>query len=157
MDAQQLSLIEDEDLGIAFCADSQWTRVSSDGNEYFEFENKNHNLNVIMWREKSAKSPTYFLEEMIKQQSLASDENPFELLVDGKLALAAIGNCNEMRRPKKVLLIAVPTIEGYYMIRFKCPAECFREHRRMMSELVNAIRLVETLDPGHYFTSRINS
>lgn len=154
--AQQLTLFETEDFGVAFFADSEWSRIIGDS-EGLELVNQNHNLHVRMFEVESAETPANFLSEMLLKEGFSHEDDPFEVIVDGRTAHAVMGQCCEMRRPVKVLLIAIESNEGYYLVRFKCPAECFREHRKMMSELISSIRLVNTAAPFQLYASHSTS
>ncbi len=137
--AQQVSLFENKVLGIAFAPGSTWQSVENASSETLELVNKNHNLQLRMWFERTGKSAQEYLDELTDREGLSRVAEPFATKVDQHDAVGVIACCSEMRRPVKVLLIAVKNSEGFYTLRFKCPDECFRDHRYQMQQLISSI------------------
>lgn len=137
--AQQVSFFENDVLGIAFAPGSTWQCVENASSETLELVNKNHNLHLRMWFEPTGMSVQEYLEALIDREGLSLAADPFTTKVDQHDAMGVIASCSEMRRPVKVLLIAVKNSEGFYTLRFKCPDDCFRDHRYQMQQLISSI------------------
>lgn len=140
---QTSSVFEIQNLGIAFEASSKWIRLSSGDSEVLELINSNNNLKVKMWFKESKLSPSAYLTSLLREEGLSHFEGPFELVVDNRKSIGLIGLCNEMHRPVKILLLAVNCENGYYVVRFKCPDECFPEHQKQMEKIISSVRLID--------------
>ena len=135
------AFFENEVLGIAFASETQWTEVISGEPGSMELVNCNQNLHLKMWYEPTMNSAESCLSEILGNEGLNCSTESFSTTVDQHPATAVIAGCTEMRRPVKVLLIAVKNNEGFYILRFKCPDECFRDHRKQMNELIKTIMI----------------
>jgi hypothetical protein len=139
---QSLSVFENQDLGIGFEASSQWTRLSSGNSDVLELMNPNNNLKVKMWFKESSLSASDYLKAKMHSEGLSAIEGPFVLSVDNQKSAAVIGLCNEMHRPVKIVLLAIESDNGFFVVRFKCPDECFSEHRKQMEDLISSVKLL---------------
>lgn len=137
--AQEPTLFENDALGIAFASDCTWQSVENSSGETLELVNRNHNLELKMYYEQTDLPAGTFLNEVLEREGLNGIVAPFTTLIDQHDATGVIAGCTEMRRPVKVLLIAVRNSDGFYVMRFKCPDECFREHKHQMQELLGSI------------------
>jgi hypothetical protein len=146
--SQVSSIFENQNLGIAFEASSQWTRLSSGNSEVLELINPNNNLKVKMYFKESDLSASEYLKGLLREEGLSHLEGPFELVVDNRKSSGLIGLCNEMHRPVRILLLAINYDNGFYVVRFKCPDECFPEHQKQMDKLISSVRLMD--EAGSY-------
>lgn len=137
--AQQPTLFENDALGIAFASECTWQSVENTSCGILELVNRNHNLELKMYYEQSDLTEGAFLNDVLQKEGLNGSAEPFTTLIDQHDATGVIAGCTEMRHPVKVLLIAVKNSDGYYVLRFKCPDECFREHKHQMQQLLGSI------------------
>lgn len=149
--AQQVSFFENDMLGIAFAPGSTWQYVGNTSSETLELVNKNHNLHLRMWFEPTGMSAQEYLEALIDREGLSLAADPFTTTVDRHDAMGVIASCSEMRRPVKVLVIAVKNSEGFYTLRFKCPDDCFSDHRYQMQQLISSITIRNNKESCIYY------
>lgn len=137
--AQQPTFFENDVLGIAFASEMNWQSVENVSPGTLKLVNENHNVELRMSYERTDLHASAFLNEVMRREGLNCSVDPFTTLIDQHDATGVIAGCSEMRRPVKVLLIAVRNSEGFYLLQFKCPDECFREHKHQMQELLGSI------------------
>lgn len=151
--AQEKKFYEEEGIGIRFLADGQWRQISAGNCRVLELVNQNNNLNITMWHKNSKLSASDFLSQLIDSEGILTETAPFETLVDGCKAIAVTGICNEMHRPVRVVAIVIPDQEGFNLVKFKCPDECFREHRGQIDKLISSIHLGSRTESLMYYAS----
>lgn len=151
--AQDEIVYQHPSLGIQFIASPYWNQVDS-GNDNMAYEliNQNKNMHMRVWYQKSEKSVKNYLRSEICKDGLV-DEKPFECRLDNQDAYGICAICSEMRRPFKVMLIALPTEDGMYLLRFKCPEECYTEHQKQIQKLLDSIRLNPVVERTVFYAS----
>jgi hypothetical protein len=140
--------------GIAFASLSDWESVENHSAGTMELVNQNHNLHLTMWYEHSDLTARDCLAELMDREGLSANAAPFPTLVDQHDAVGVIAGCSEMRRPVKVLLFAVKNSDGYYVLRFKCPDECFTEHLNQMQQLIGSITIRNNKESYIYYANQ---
>lgn len=142
LQAQNEIVYQHPTLGIQFSASPYWSMVNhAGGGLEYELVNKNNNMHVKMWLSDTDKSVVDFLRSEVCENGMISDEGIFVMDLDDHVAYGICANCSEMRRPQKMMLIAMPSDEGLYLIRFKCPEECYSEHKEKIQKLLSTITL----------------
>lgn len=149
--SQKSSVFENSGLGMAFTASSQWIQVSNENCEILELVNPNNNLKVKMWSEITELNASDYLNKLLLKEGLAALDAPFKVVVDNREAEAVVGLCNEMHRPVRVLLLAIHHDDGFYVVRFKCPEECYREHQSHMEQLISSVKLIKKPESHLYY------
>ncbi len=140
--------------GISFTSASDWQSVDNTATGTLELVNQNHNLQLKMWYESTGMSARDYLAELMDREGLVAAIEPFTTLVDHHIATGVIAGCSEMRRPVKVLLFAVQNSNGFYVLRFKCPDECFPEHRYQMQELISSVIIMNNRESFLYYAEQ---
>lgn len=116
-----------------------------------EYFNSNQNLSVRIWSEDSDSKSQKFLQSLIQREGLALQKNPFKISIEDSESLAAMCFCNEMHRPYKVLLIIMNSDDGYKVMRFQCPYDCFYEHQKHLDQLISSAMLLGEVHHSNYF------
>lgn len=139
---------------IALAPGSDWQSVENHAAGTMEMVNQNHNLHLKMWYERTSQSVLECLAELMNREGLSTSCEPFPALVDHHDAMGVIAGCSEMRRPVKVLLFAVKNNDGFYVLRFKCPDECFTEHLHQMQQLISSIVIGNNKESFLYYAEK---
>lgn len=142
------------ELGIQFTASPNWTKVSRlDDRTGYEFVNLNNNMNVRMWYSVTEIPVLEYLRSTICKEGRVSPDGPFSLVIDNREAYGISANCTEMRKPFQVMLIALPTADGMYLLRIKCPEDCYTEHKKQIDELLGSISLGMVVERSLFYAS----
>lgn len=107
-----------------------------------DYFNPNHNLTLRIWNEDSDSKSQKFLQHLIQREGLAIQADPFKIRLENRESLAAMCFCNEMHKPFKVLLIIMKSDDGYKVMRFQCPYDCFYEHQKHLDQLISSALLL---------------
>ena len=151
---QPEKIFENRKAGLAFCATSQWQQVNTSDDKVLELVNPNGNLHVRLWADQTKLGAVQYLEKQFNSEGVSVFKGPFEIEINNYRATAIIGSCAERLTPRKVMLMAVEKTDGFWIIQFKCPEECFREHELQLKELINAVVLLNNNDGFSYLSAQ---
>jgi hypothetical protein len=104
-----------------------------------------------LWFSHTDKPVLEYLRSEVCQDGLITGEGPFATVLDNHQAFGICAIYSEMRRPFKVMLIAMPTDEGMYLIRFKCPEECYQEHESQIQKLLSTISMAPVVRRTEFY------
>lgn len=138
-------------LDIQFSASPNWKQVAHSGeNMTYELVNQNNNMHMKVWFAETEKSVIDYLRTEVCKEGKV-DDKPFVTDLDEQIAYGICAICSEMRRPFKVMLIAMPTEDGLYLFKFKCPEECYAEHQKQIQELLESISFGPVVERTVYY------
>lgn len=140
------------ELGIVFTSNSDWTFPGYGGSGVFNIENINHNMTLKAWYEESGLTAVECLNEIMEREGMCNLIRPFTTMVDQQDATAVIAGFHKMRKPYRILLLAVKRKEGYNIITFTCPDACFRDQSRKLKELIGSIEFIPAEEGYMYYT-----
>ncbi len=154
--AQDEMVYKNPELGIQFTASSTWTQVPhlEDGQGY-EYVNQNNNMQVKMWYSTTDAPVLDYLRSEVCKEGRITGEGPFSLIIDDQQAYGICSLCSEMRKPFQVMLIALPSDHGIYLIRFKCPEECYTEHTKQIEEFLGSISMGMVVERSVFYAENI--
>ena len=153
LQAQDEIVYQHPSLGIQFTASPNWNQVALASDKMtYELVNQNNNMHMKVWFEKTEKPVREYLRSEVCKDGMV-DENAFVTRLDNQDAYGISAICSEMRRPFKVMLIALPAEDGLYLLRFKCPEECYAEHQEQIQKLLKTIRLNPVVERTVYYAS----
>jgi hypothetical protein len=151
LQAQDEIVYQHPALGIQFSASPNWKHVVHSGeNMTYELVNQNNNMLMKMWFVKTEKPVIEYLRSEVCKEGMV-DDRPFITDIDEQVAYGIGAICSEMRRPFKVMLIAMPTEDGLYLFKFKCPEECYAEHQKQIQELLETISFGPVVERTVYY------
>jgi len=155
--AQNEIVYQHPSLAIQFTASPNWTQVKHTGETMaYELVNQNNNMQVKVCYSDSKMPVRKYLKREVCNEGMISCDKVLTTEVDDQTAYTICSVCSEMRRPVMVMLIAIPSESGMYLIRFKCPEECFSEHKKQMSQLLRSITLGQVVERTVYYASNSN-
>lgn len=151
LQAQEEIVYQHPDLDIQFTASSNWNKIAySAENSSYELVNQNNNMHMKVWYENTNKSVDEFLRKEICMNGMV-DEELFATMMDKQHAYGICAVCSEMRRPYKVMLLAIPADNGFYCFRFRCPEECFPEHKAQIQKLLKTVTFSPVVEREVYY------
>jgi hypothetical protein len=153
---QDTHIYNDTFTGVRIASAIDWFEVDGSGDhQVFRLVNKNHNLSVAIWKTDEQAPVRAYLQEYIKKQGMLVVDGPGLMSVDGILATTLCAECSEMRKPFKNLFLAVPGKSGILVIHFKCPIDCYSEHKDQIQALISSISLGQMNRGGNYYAHRL--
>lgn len=154
--AQDEMVCKYPELKIKFSTSQYWTQViHADDRSGYEFVNLNNNMQVKMWHSATETPVLDFLQSEVCKEGIISSDGPYPVVIDKREAYAICSHCSEMRKPYKVMLIALPTDDGFYLFRFKCPEECYTEHKKQIEEFLGTISLDMVVERSVFYAAKL--
>lgn len=151
--AQDEIVYQHPTLGIQFTASPNWVQVRYSGeNTTYELVNQNNNMHMKLWFEKTESSIVEFLRNKVCKEGMV-DEETFVTRLDNQEAYGICAICSKMRRPYKVMLIAIPEEDGIYLLRFRCPEECYMEHHEQIQNLLKTVTFNPVVERTVYYAA----
>lgn len=158
LSGQERYVYSDNVTGVRIASGVDWSMSEPSGDtQVFELVNRNHNLSLSIWKSQRDVPAREYLMDWIREQGMMVVDGPCLTNVDGLLATSISAECAEMRQPFKNLLLAVPRSSGLLVIHFKCPVDCYPEHREQIQTLISSISLGQTAAPRNYYAHKRSS